>query len=335
MNKPAIKAALKHYDVARGEDLLWYYALSRREAVEASRDARPNTDTNLLTEVRLSRLVDVPQGEENPYDFIRRTFKFDLEGYVPDAQLAQRYYDAGLYFLQWDAPKVAERIVKQLESRNESLARALRYEYWLYQERVPQAAELYGQHETWSDRVNARHSAISAALGDFGSAERATARIGDAAQREIARARLLFYRGEYRRLSAMQSDVPEARKWILLGLAQSDLKRAGAELEKMKLDAKHDLPLLRVMAAYHGAQRDAEGLDRYARMLSTEIEDSVRRLVDLAWDAIEEKDSDRVAYLVGRIAALDADAKALPKLNARLALLREKANGAASASAVE
>jgi spermidine synthase len=333
MERPAIKTALAHFGVAGAQDLMWFYGLSRREAVEVSQDAPLNTDMNLLTEVRLSRLIRLPTGAENPYDFFRRSFRFDLDGYFPEAQLNQRYYESGQYFLNWDDPKVTEHIIGQLERRDERLARALRYEYLLYHERISDATSLYEKHADWPDRVRLRQSGILASAGEFEAAERAAVLIRGAAERDVARAALQFHRKEYRELGAMRSSDPEARKWILLGLAQFDLARAGAELEKLGVEAQHDVPLLRVMVAYYGAKRDTENLDSYARMLAAELEGRVRRLVNLAWDAVEDRDADHAEFLIGRIAALNSDAKALPKLRTRVKNMRANASAQTDAGA--
>lgn len=333
MDKPAIKQALTYYDVNSAEDLLWYYALSRREALDASQGAPANSDTNLLTEVRLSRLIDVPSGSENPYDFIHTAFKFDLAGYVPESELTSRYYNSGLYFLRWDAPKVAARVVKKLEERDERLARSLKYELMMYEERVDDATRFYGEHERWTDRVNFRQSEIWARDEKFELAQRAVDRIENRQQKDVAQARLLFQQKDFRALSKLKTDVPDARKWQLIGLAQTDLLRAGRELDKINVASTNDLPLLRVMVGYHGATHNAEQTQLYARMLAAELDAQVRRLNDLAWVAVEKNDLDQVKFLIDRIADINPGAGGLVKLRARLKKLREERVDSAKAPA--
>ena len=75
MDRPDIKAALDHYDLRTPDDLLIYFALSRREALATTAPDGPmNSDTNILSEVRLAQLIDVPEGAENPYIFLKGAF---------------------------------------------------------------------------------------------------------------------------------------------------------------------------------------------------------------------------------------------------------------------
>jgi spermidine synthase len=53
MRMPRIKRALAAAKVRRPEALLWYFALSRAEALTAAADMPPNTDTRIYSEVRL------------------------------------------------------------------------------------------------------------------------------------------------------------------------------------------------------------------------------------------------------------------------------------------
>ena len=68
-----IKATFANYDIYNADDLLWYFALSRREAVDSAVGSIPNSDTNILSEVRLSALIDAPAGDENPYSFLQNS----------------------------------------------------------------------------------------------------------------------------------------------------------------------------------------------------------------------------------------------------------------------
>ncbi len=323
MDKPAIRKALAHYDVANAEELMWYYALSRREAVAISGDALLNTDTNLLTEVRLSRLTEVPEGAENPYSYILNGFRFDLDPYMPENELVQRYYSAGLYFLRWDTPKVARLAAKQIAARDERLGRSLEYEVLLYEERDAEATKLYEAHETWADRVHSKQSERWALDGKFDLARRAADRIEDKAQNETAQARLLFYRKDFQRLAGLKAGGVEARKWQLLGSAQTDLVRSGAELDKMKLAAKHDLPLLRTMVGYYSAIQNVEQTDRFARLISAELDARVQKLRNLVSDAIDDGALDYAGTLVDKIATINPGADDLKTLRARIQKRRD------------
>lgn len=318
MNKAPIKAALAHHDVYSSEDLMWYFALSRDEMTRVSSGYDVNTDTNLLTEVRLSKLINVPDGDENPYNFLFANFSFDLSSYLAEDELVTRYYSLARRFLGWDSPDVARRIKKILESLNETYARSVDYEIRRYEARDHSAAAFYRDFNEWTDPVHDAQSEYWVESGSYSLAEKAAAKISDNAMREIAVARLHYFRGDDKALAAMHVSSAQARKWQLIGLGRTDITRAGQELLKLNLDPRNDPALLRTLLRYAATGKNTAILDKYARLLAQSRSDYEKHLVELAGTAFEKGELDYATQLVEKIARNNPESGALVKLRKRL-----------------
>lgn len=125
MAAPEMKKLLARWGIERPEALLWYFALSRDEALQAAGDMAPNTDTRILSEVRLAGLTSDPQGHESPYLLLKNHFHLDVLPYLNLLDAAAMLYPAGQYFLKRGSPQRARMTVEQLMKVNPELARRL------------------------------------------------------------------------------------------------------------------------------------------------------------------------------------------------------------------
>ena len=91
----SLSIVLARHRIESAEGLLPYFALSRREALSAAGHAPPNTDTRILSEVRLGALDSAPEGRADPYTFLREHYSFDLVPYLPRETAGQDLFDAG------------------------------------------------------------------------------------------------------------------------------------------------------------------------------------------------------------------------------------------------
>jgi hypothetical protein len=125
MAAPEIKKLLVRWRIEQPEALLWYFAVSRDEALQAAGDMAPNTDTRILSEVRLAGLTSDPKGNESPYLLLKNHFHLDVLPYLNLPDAAAMLYPAGQYFLKRGSPQRARMTVEQLTKVNPELARRL------------------------------------------------------------------------------------------------------------------------------------------------------------------------------------------------------------------
>ncbi len=320
MDHPDIKAALEHYELRTPEDLISYLALSRREALGTTTPDGPmNSDTNILSEVRLARLIDVPQGEENPYDLITGTFKFDITPYLKPEQAAQQIFDVGLVFIRWEDMVSARHAVGQLKGLDASLSRALDYEVLSFEEKRDAANKLYAAHQQWPDRIHRKQIEALAALAKFAEAQTLVARMVDEKLRRSAAAYLLYQQGQWHALEALRPISDEERKWQLLAVARHDINFAGPQLLSLQKDDDDDMALLRTLVGYYAAANDQVNLQIQARRLVAALDGKVKRLTAAAAAALTDKETARARQILTNIERLDPKMKQLDELRERLA----------------
>ena len=86
MHWPATATLLRPYAMRGPLDLLDLFGFSRERALELAGAATPNTDTNLISEVRLAALRSAPSAQEDPVAFVARSRGLDLGPYLPPEQ---------------------------------------------------------------------------------------------------------------------------------------------------------------------------------------------------------------------------------------------------------
>lgn len=190
LQEPQIKATLGTHGIFAPADLLWYFALSRNEALAAAGEARPNTDTNIISEVRLSALTAQPTGAEDPYAFLRRHFHLDLIPYLGNKAADRLYAQADRYF-SWNDLVLAEKAAQQLKRIDPLRGRGVEYERAWRAHEYARATALYAQYREWPDRTYRQQAQLLVQQGHLDEARKSLHRIKDSVVRKAAYAALL------------------------------------------------------------------------------------------------------------------------------------------------
>jgi hypothetical protein len=316
LNQPKIAATLRNHDINTPEDLLWYFALSRGEVMAVTGNMTPNTDTNILSEVRLSAITQNPVGKEDPYAFLRENSLFDLAPYVDNP--AQRLYaQADFFFSKYDMI-MAKKAGKSLAKLNPLLSRGVEYEYFWRTYDFDAAFSLYDKHQDWPDRTHAQQALALLELGRQHEAQLAIARIKDVKVKRTTEARILFELGDWVQLTALQTQSDEERKWQLLGLSKQNAVLAGRDLSRLVAANSEEIPQLRALVQYAAALDDRKTMDEYARRLIKATDNYTWQLGEFAKQALEKKQMPRARLLMSKIESLNPAAKELSDLRQRI-----------------
>jgi spermidine synthase len=326
MSEPRIKKALNWHGIYQPRDLLWYFSLSRNEAVKAAGTIEANSDTNILSEVRLSALDGDGKGEENPYKFIRHNYTFDVLPYL-DKDIPNRLYDLADYFFEWKAPRIALKAAKQLEKIDPVLARGIEYEKLWREHDYDAAFKLFAKYAQWPDRTYQQQAFALAQLKRYAEAERAAQKVHDNSLRHSTLAQLLYIQENWQQLAAIKPQGDEERKWQLTGLAQINIEAAGAAMESLLPNITPEIPQLRVMVRYYSYRNDKDALERYTRKLLKKIDDQIARLSDLAYDAVNDKRFESAQRLLVQIKALNPSWNKLDDLRGKVEALQKSQTG--------
>jgi len=191
LQQPKIRATLSTHDILTPEDLLWYFALSREEAIVAAGDARPNSDTNIISEVRLSALTTQPTGDEDPYAFLLKHFHLDLIPYL-GRNAAERLYAQADRYIAWKDTDLAAKAALQLAKIDPVRARGIDYELAWRAKDYARATKLYAQYREWPDRTHRQHAQMLGRQGHYNEARKSLLRIKDPVVRKAADTELLL-----------------------------------------------------------------------------------------------------------------------------------------------
>jgi hypothetical protein len=140
MRIPRIKRALAAARVDRPEALLWYFALSREEALTAAADMPANTDTRIFSEVRLAGMTADPQDEENPYKLLETHSSLDVLPYIKPDEATQMLYRAGRYFYRYFSTTRTRRAIARLEDVDPTMAERLAEDWSTWRQSVSKRA---------------------------------------------------------------------------------------------------------------------------------------------------------------------------------------------------
>lgn len=323
LDQPKLKATLEHHGITTPRDLLWYFALSRQEALSAAGNAPANSDTNILSEVRLSTLTRNPEGAEDPYEFLRKNFQLDLIPYLKKDAISRLYDQADYYFL-WNDYALADKAAKQLAKLDPILGRGVEYKRLWRMVDYDKAFKLYAAHPDWPDRTHVQQALALRELKRDVEARQAIARIKDSHVLHATEARILFEQGDWQQLAARKPQSDDERKWQLIGVAQSNLLAAGKAMSQLTIEKdSEELPQLRVLAQYYGAMGDAKTLDATARRLVKAIDSKTWQLREFTKEALKEKQLARAQLLVQKIEALNPNADDLASLREQVAELEQ------------
>jgi len=128
MNEPAIAAQLFPWRIDQPEKLLEYFALSRDGALAAAGDVAPNTDTKILSEVRLAGLISDPEGAASPYELLRKHYRVELIPYFDPESAPQMLYRTGRFFIDQQWGSMLSDVIDELRVLDPQLATRLEAE---------------------------------------------------------------------------------------------------------------------------------------------------------------------------------------------------------------
>jgi len=322
MNEVKLKKILDHNGLSAPQALFGYFALSRQQALDAAGNARPNTDVNILSEVRLSSLDGNGKGEENPYALLWKHYNLDVIPYL-ETDLSDKLFSLAHYFYQWDQDNLAGHLGKHLIEVDERKAKAVDLE-GLYRTFDDEAAEVvYDSRADWPDRTHRQYAEAMMRLQRFDEADSAITRIGDWRVRGSLRAKMLFMQARWTDLAGLtpQSDV--ARLWQLTGSARTDIRQAGKAMDELVGQVELELPQFHVLVQYYAAINDEQRMNLYSRKLVDYIDGKVDRLVSVAQQAVSDKAAVRARRIIKQINQLNPNADELDKLIRQVDALSE------------
>lgn len=285
------------------DELFQYYVLTRDEALGVVPGATPNTDTNILCEVRLARLERPPVGADNPFRAVVAHARYDVAPYLAEPR-ARRMFGFGTRFIEHDQFGMALRVEERLETLDPAVARYLRHERLAKAYFYPEATALYAAHDDWPDTAHYSQALIFMETGRLDDARDAIARMRVEAVRRMAQVQLLFHAGQWDELAAFPARTPGERAWQLMGAFRRNPDAAAADLAA--LQRAHptllELPQLRVLAGYQRAHPAfaRDGFDAYGALARASYAEG-RRLAVMAREAKEDGRMDRARALLGRL----------------------------------
>lgn len=334
MNEEKIKAALGFHEVYQAHDLLWFFALSQAEMLEATKTSIPNRDTNILSEVRLSRLYGDAKGHESPYKFLKANYQFDIKSYLKSDPNDSLVFLAE-YFFKWNKPDIAKLVAKQLEPLNEVESRAIRYKALWRVWRDEEAESDYRQHSVWSDNTRYLHSIALLRQNRSKEARVEAQKAQTDKWRNIILARLDYEDKQWQSLLQRKPQSDEARKWQLLAVGRENIQRAGQAMQKIQErgEVELEIPQLELLVAYYASQNDNINLRDYSEKLSKEIASYRDRLSDMLENAIELEQKDRALRVLAEWQRFNPVVKDVRRLRAKVEKLQDKPP--ATADAVE
>lgn len=320
MAEPKVREVLEAKNINVPDDLFWYFALSRQEAVNAAGDIVPNTDTNIFSEVRLSSLDSDATGEESPYKFMRSNYHLSIAPYL-GSKAENILYNYGIRLISWNEDRMAGFISAQLKPINEVLARGIDYELLWNKGDYEGAFALFSRHKQWPDRTYRQQALALAEYGRMREADNVVAKIADPDLRASTQAHLLYDKHSWQMLAKIKPLNDEERKWQLIGLAKQNLLSAGRQLEGIKDKVELELPQLTLLVKYYGSTNSDIMLAKYAKRLADLIDKETTRLAGLTDKAIKDKSSQRAKRLLAKLVSVNPDAADIKKYEKAIASL--------------
>jgi len=323
MNEPMIKLTFDYNELYEPKDLFWYFALSRDEALVAAGDMEANTDTNILSEVRLSKLYGDAVGDENPYDFLLKHYKLSMLSYI-DGDVEAKLLELSEYFFSWDKDELAKKIAVQLNTLNKPLARGIQYKALWRASKYQEATDYYNQHEEWPDSTHLLHALVLVDDGNIPAAYALIEKAKTAEWKNAINARLLYAQQRWQALSQLTPMGNEDLKWLVLGVARTDIKKAGAMLLPKTEEIVIEIPQYELLIKYYAVTHDDFKLKVYSKKLAALISDTIDRVTKLLESALYEGNLVSSERLYLRLEQLDAPVFELRKLRRQLDGVRQK-----------
>jgi len=324
MDKPGIKAALAYHDVYEPQHLLWYFALSRDEAMRAAGDSIANNDTNIFSEVRLSALLENPSGNEDPYPFLLENFQFDIIDYLANDDAKFKLYDAAMYFLHWANPDFAFLIAKQLHKLDKTLGKSVKHAiyYWRYD--WQNATHWYESAKSWTDDAHLHQLEIYLKAQNWRKANETALKISDIKHYRTAQAMQLYYKQSWDTLAALKPMGNDELIWQIRGLAKQHPEQAGQKLADIIDENSEDPELLNLLVRHYNKLKNPTLTAFWKQKLDTVISNLVQRYSQLAELALNDNAMEWNMALIEKIEALNPEAENLAELKKQR---KEKTSG--------
>jgi hypothetical protein len=269
-------------------------------------------------------LDSTAQGDENPYDFLHKNYHLSVAPYL-ETNVAEKLYQFADYLIEWDEERMTRFVAKQLKEIDEVLGRGVEYELVWREGDYEKAKAMYSEHDQWPDRTHYQQALALIENGKIDDAQIVIARIQDIELKASTQARVLYELQDWPRLAAIDATSDEVRKWQLLARAKQDLKTAGRRMDQIKNNVKLELPQLRLLVKYYSIADNDSMLAKYAKLLAENIDSETQRLAKLTGKAIAVKAPQRAKRLLGKLVAINPEAKDIQKYKQQISEL--DANG--------
>lgn len=292
IEKGGMHARMQALEISSVHDILWYFKLSRDQAIALTARSVANSDINILSEVRLARLFGEPEGKEDPAKFLNAANSMDIAPLLGEGANYKLALLA-MYFQREGAFQKASLIERRLTRLDVKLARVVEHRRYLESLDYAEAINLYRRHSDWPPEAHIAQARAFMELDDLADAERALLAAGPAAS--VERERLDFLKGAGPQV-ASAGKAPTI--WARLAQARSDPAGAAPELlallesDAVSEDAK---PFVyRALAKHFASVGDDARFDRVASKLADCISARVERLGQIL-EAASGPDGDRVS----------------------------------------
>jgi len=317
LNEPDVKTALNYHDIYKPQDLMWYFSLSREEALAAAQGVPANSDTNILSEVRLSALDGDGQGDENPYDFLQKNYKISITPYMVGDVVA-KLEDITDYFFKWEGDFAIEHLVNQMKVLDEVKARGIEYEHLWRKASYVEAFKLYETQDKWPDKTYYQQAIASLDINKFTEARQAAKRIVNAQWRRGMMARILYYEKKWQQLKSFKANNAAAQIWHLMSVARADVKAAAPKLLNLSKHHTLEMPQLKVLVQYFTERDDIKQFNHYSRLLVKEATNRAERLLIIANDVLDNKDINTAKILLAKIETYNNTVEGVGALKKRI-----------------
>jgi len=322
-NEPKIKQSMAYFNLEKPYDLLWYFALSHDQVMELTKESVPNTDLNILSEVRLSALDQNASGDESPYRMLWQTYTLDADDLLKD-HAEEGYFEYARSLFKWNEFESIPRLVTNLLPLNELKSRTIEFENAYHLFNYDAALSLYEKHNDWFDITHRQVANIMMELLRYDDAVKIIKSIKDANLAKAATAQLLYKQGKYQLLARIKSASDEEKMWQLSGLARQDIKQGGKQLLALQNRVNFGDPQYKIMVQYFAAIDDTSKLNEAIRQLSSFNNDRVEKMKFGVEDAIKDKAEVRAKSLLAKIESYSPDDKDIDRLRKKLTELEAK-----------
>ena len=172
---PAFQAKFGANSIRDVNDILWYFTLSRNEAVEASKDAVASVDANVLPEVQLSRLTRGARGRGQPR-CVPGTQLLDGCRQLSRRRVQSKLTLLAMYFLREGAYDKAEMAIGQVASLDPRVGRTLSHRRSLEMLDYPAATDTYRKYSSWPSETHLAQARAMIEIGAYDEARSALTR---------------------------------------------------------------------------------------------------------------------------------------------------------------